>query len=250
MTPEQISDRAAVARVLTQLTSHASLVFAIVAEVRDQVLAIVGRERDGGLDAFDEIELIAERHLVGRTSIPRGLGFVADPTAFPDLGGLQWWCRSGPGGAIRRLVVSIDPGSLDFYDYTVAPWFVGTRAGSGAHVTGPYVDATGTNEYVITFSEAIVDSGRFLGVAGVDVLVGTLQSVMHPAMRAIRGDACLVDEEGLVIVTNTPHLLAGAVLETAREEDARATLAWAPWQLTVRSGAGPAPLRDARHRTR
>lgn len=232
--PEPISDRDAAARALTHLTAQASQVFGALAEVSDHVLATVDHGAALDLGCLDQLEEVVGHHLLERRSPIWGLGFVADPGAFPDRGGLQWWCCSGAGRAMRRLVVSLDPASVDFYDYTDAPWFTQARE-RGANVTGPYVDATGTNEYVITFSQAVRDEGRFLGVAGADVLVGTLQSVMQPVLRSLRGEACLVDEEGVVIATNSPRLLAGTV-PVPQDDGLVAAVAWAPWRLMVRPG--------------
>lgn len=227
-------ERSDLDRAAAQLETFAATVSAAVAEIAEFVHIAAQHDQGLGLDSLNAIQRVAERHLGGRASSIWGLGFVGDPSAFPDRGGLQWWCRSGPGGAIRRLVVSLDQSALDFYDYTAAAWFEVARDGE-LHVTGPYVDATGTNEYIVTFSRAVSERGRFLGVAAADVLVGTLQSVMQPTLRAIRGHACLVDADGLVIATNTPDLLASTVRQDAREDDVVVPVPWAGWRLTVRS---------------
>lgn len=175
-----------------------------------------------------------------------GLGFVPDPAAYPSRGGLEWWQRSGPDGAVERLVVSLDPASVQYYDYTHAPWFANARE-HGSNVTGPYVDAMGTNEHIVTFTRAVVDEGRFLGVAGADVLVATLQSALQPALVRIPKRIALVDPEGRVIATNDPQLLAGTV--DLRRGGMTRTVPQTPWRFVVRSNPGrrnPPVIRPAR----
>lgn len=179
MTPDA-PERTDLDRVVAQLGSVAATVFVAVSEVADLVHATAEADHRLDLSSLGAIQRLAERYLAERSPYIWGLGFVADPAAFPDRGGLQWWCRAGPGGMIRRLVVSLDRSALDYYDYTGAAWFDIARDGQ-MHVTGPYVDATGTNEYIVTFSQAVIDDGRFLGVAAADVLVDTLQSATQSA---------------------------------------------------------------------
>ncbi len=240
LSPEGPTNEAAIARALTELSSHVSGVLGVVAEVADLVTTAVRRGRNQEPGEVNAIHELAEVRLGGGPSIVWGLGFVADPDAYLARGALHWWYRPRRGGAIERLEVSLDPTSVDFYDYTNTPWFIGARDRTD-YVTGPYVDAAGTNEHIVTFAHAVSRHGRFLGVAGADVLVGTLQSVMQPAFRDLNGEATLLAPDGLVIVTNSPHLLAAIVSDRPGADDVEVGVPGAPWKLRV----GPPTARAA-----
>jgi hypothetical protein len=225
-------------RAATFLTQEITAIMEAVSDTAEAVLRTRHRMR-GKRSSLTELERTVREHLEHPHSRIWGLGFVADPTAYPEYGGLEWWQRSGPGGSIERLIVSLDPASVEYYDYTRAAWFAKARD-HGTNITGPYIDATGTNEHIVTFTQAVLDEGRFIGVAGADVLVATLQSALQPLLLPIPGTASLVDREGKVIATNDPRLLAG-VVSAPRRGDLTREVPPTPWLFVVRR---------PRHRTR
>lgn len=54
-------------------------------------------------------------------------------------------------------------------------------------------------------------------------------------MREIRGEACLIDADGLVIATNSADLLAGTLQPDTVDGDVLVAIPWATWRLTIRS---------------
>jgi hypothetical protein len=165
---------------------------------------------------------------------------------------LEWWQRSRRGGSIEPLIVSLDPTAVDFYDYTRAPWFVGARD-RGLNITGPYVDATGTNEHIVTFTKAVIADGRFIGVAGADVLVGTFQALLQPFLAAVGEPVSLVDADGQVIATNDPRALAGVI--RVSPDTSTYPVSGTPWRFVVGGGSGESQPRrqhssPQRHRPR
>ena len=70
---------------------------------------------------------------------------------------------------------------------------------SVAHVTSPYVDAQ-TGELCITIAQAVVSSGKLIGVAGADVYVNELLNLTLSATLDSRGYSMLVDSNGDIIV--------------------------------------------------
>lgn len=234
--------------VLDALAAELTRVLDAVDEIGKEATAILTEprwhRRRPPLSVLDPLEAIARRHLEQAGTLIWGLGFVAEPEVFSSGGGLAWWQRSGPGGRVERLRVSLDPASVDFYDYTRAPWYTRARD-RGLNITGPYVDATGTNEYIVTTTRAVRIEDRFVGVAGADVRVGSLQSTLQPLLVAIPSEASIVDGEGRVIVTNAPNLLAAVIPET-QADDLIVEVSLAPWRLVVRRAGQPASTRARR----
>ena len=246
---EVIGDHEPLVGVLDALASELTHVLEAVDEIAKEATAILAlprwRRRQPPLAVLDPLEATARRHLEQPGALVWGLGFVAEPKAFAGGGGLAWWQRSGPGGRVERLRVSLDPASVDFYDYTRAPWYTNARD-RGMNITGPYVDATGTDEYIVTTTRAVRIEDRFVGVAGADVRVGSLQSTLQPLLVAIPAEASIVDGEGRVIVTNAPNLLAAVISET-RADDLIVEVPLAPWRLVV-GRAGRSASSRARRR--
>lgn len=245
---DMVGDHEPLVAVLDALSVELTRVLGAVDEIAEEVAAILGvprwRRRQPPLAVLDPLEATARRHLEQPGALIWGLGFVAAPEVFAGGGGLAWWQRSGPGGRVERLRVSLDPASVDFYDYTRAPWYTNARD-RGLNITGPYVDATGTNEYIVTTTRAVRIEDRFVGVAGADVRVGSLQSTLQPLLVAIPSEASVVDGEGRVIVTNTPNLLAAVISET-QADDLIVEVPFAPWRLVVRRAGQPASTRARR----
>lgn len=236
MPAETRSAHAALDRAITFLALEVTTIMEAVSETAEAVLR--GRRRGGrARSPSAELERIVRARLEQPESRIWGLGFVADPGVYPEHGRLEWWQRSGPGGSIERLIVSLDPTSVEYYDYTRAPWFANARD-RGMNITGPYVDATGTNEHIVTFTRAVIDEDRFIGVAGADVLVSTLQSALQPVLLEIPGTASLVDPDGKVIATNDPRLLAG-VIAPGRHGDLMRHVPPTPWRFVVRGASRP-----------
>ena len=127
---------------------------------------------------------------------------------------LEWWRRAGSGPPVF-LNAELDPGRPDFYDYEAAEWFTTPRDTGTRWIAGPFVDHSGTNEHILTLTLPVVRDGRFLGVAGADIAVGSIERIAGPALAAVGADAVLLNHRGRVIATNTPRWPGGGALGTA-----------------------------------
>jgi hypothetical protein len=156
-----------------------------------------------------------------------GAGFIATPEAFVDAPGLVWVTKSVHGGASARLVVD-----AEFYGYTTAPWWIGTLNDDEFHTTGPYVDASGTNEYITTYSRRVTLDEVLVGVIGVDVLVSQLQRHLQAAICRLPAESCITDVDGAVLVTNTGRLL-GATLDPIAISGPRHRIASTGWYVVI-----------------
>lgn len=131
-----------------------------------------------------------------------GAGFVANPEAFSNSAGLLWMVNARSRERVDRLIVD-----AEFYDYTSSGWWLAAAGNNGFHVTGPYVDASGTNQYVVTMSTRALRHETEVGVIALDVLVSRIQELLQRVMLRLPTGSCLVDRDGGVIATNTSYLL-------------------------------------------
>ncbi len=123
-------------------------------------------------------------------------------------GVLEWWLRDG-AGRISKQEFDLFPDTEAFYDYEEQPWF--TIAARTGHLTlvGPYVDYLGMGEYILTLTVPLYVNGVFIGVTGSDIRIRDLEDVLIPAVRAVPGDAALLNSQDRVIVGNSGRFLVG-----------------------------------------
>ena len=162
-----------------------------------------------------EIQPLVAVILGEREETVHGGGFVAAPGLLEDA---QWWLEwfAWDAGAVQRLVSDTDPRGAHFFDYTFMPWYAGPRDGAGPRgvVTGPYVDYLCTDDYTLTFTEAVRRSdGTFAGVAGVDVRILAVEARFLSLMRASGRLLVLVNELGRVVVSTTSRMLSGDLVD-------------------------------------
>lgn len=216
-----------IASAQAMIQGVASTVSTSIQAIEDAVLS---RLRDGSHASVDipEVYDVAQESLGEASPTLWGLGFIADPSYFGDPGLVWCYTPSGPG-APERLV--IDP---EFYDYDTAPWWPDPeqRSGEGRDIqaTHAYVDASGTNEYIVTFSKQLWHAGEMVGVAAADVLVSHLQAICEPLLLSLPHDACVVDQTNVVIATNRGHLLGGILSRTETDDF---SLPGVPWRLHI-----------------
>lgn len=122
-------------------------------------------------------------------------------------GGLEWWIKRED--SVEKLEFDLTPGGERFYDYQNMPFFAAARRTGEQTAWGPYVDYLGLDEYILTFSAPIQLDGKFAGVAGCDIRIRKLEEIFMPALRAIPGDAALLNGSGRVVVGNSGAYLVG-----------------------------------------
>lgn len=174
-------------------------------------------------------------HLMSQTDPPlAGAGVVVAPHVLVDEPfWLEWWLASpadGTGGA-SRLAVDTNPDSASFRDYTTLAWFEGPRRTGERRITGPYVDYLCTDQYALTFTVPITSGGRFLGVAGVDVLVRWFEDFLlghldaHPLPEK---DFVVVNRNGRVVACPDGAWVTGDLIrELSTDQESQAS-----WQVT------------------
>lgn len=194
-------------------------------EVEQAVRASIGSgaSRDR---ADSDIYAAARRAVAIGVPFLYGTGFVADQSFF----GESWiaWCYT-PAGPESPQRLYID---MDLYDFATAPWRPrDTGDDSPIHTSHAYVDASGTNENIITFSKRVVVAGSYVGALGADVRVGQLQTAFEPLLRPLPPNTCIVDQHGAVIATNTGRYVGGTIRGADQVE--RRALPGVPWWLCM-----------------
>lgn len=168
-------------------------------------LRALGAEAGPTLAAGPSAQLLTDRlgpvvrAMLARNPAVDGLGLVMAPGVLRDAElHLEWWARE-PDGSERRLLLDLDPASESFYDYPAREWFRAPAGGAEVGISGPYVDYRGADDYVFTVAVPILVGDRFVGVAGADYPLQTLEGQLLPALREIGPGAVLVNREQRVI---------------------------------------------------
>jgi len=140
-----------------------------------------------------------------------GLGFVATPGLLADAPSwLEWW-QTSADGALRPLLLDLDPDHSAYYDYTHWDWFTLPRDTGQRAVAGPYVDYLCSDEYSLTLSAPITVEGRFMGVAAADIYLRRFEAVVMPLLQRLPGPARLVNARGRVAASTDPRHLVGSL---------------------------------------
>ncbi|WP_052207306.1 FCD domain-containing protein [Sinomonas humi] len=173
--------------------------------VEDTVRALLDGAPSGRPGALDELYAAARRTLEEASPTLIGLGFFITDPSFFGQSGFAWFYKPSDRQAPQR--VSQD---LQYYDPSATAWWPPDGA-KGIHSSYAYVDANGHN-YIIDFSKRVTaDDGRLIGVAGADILISHLQTVFAPLMASLPQGSCIVDQNGVVITTNSGSLVGGTL---------------------------------------
>ncbi|WP_455360175.1 cache domain-containing protein [Streptomyces sp. SYSU K21746] len=183
----------------------------------EAVAAEVVRRRRAAMASHD---VLSAAHLAGlRPTVVEqltaqpwadGLGFLAARQLLPDRERhIAWWQRGAADFVPLRL--NLDPACVDVYDYFEMEWYAAARDHSRHAVFGPYVDYSGADRYVCTFTVPVVDE-VFLGVAGTDLRMSDLESRLLVLLRGAGYDAVLAGAERQVVAANTSRWLVGSRL--------------------------------------
>ena len=206
-----------------------SLIGTVAASIRtvdEAVQAGLDRAKYGRLDELENVYDVARQNLAGAVPALYGTGFISDPTFFGELGAIWCYLPSGPDSPQR---FEMDP---EFFDYSTAPWWPEHDADNTVHASYAYVDTLGSNEHLITFAKRVARDGRTAGIAAVDVLVSRLQAEFDPLLRSLPPNTCIVDQNELILATNTASLVGGT-LTPSHPAQRRIALPSVPWTLCI-----------------
>ncbi|MGY1946027.1 cache domain-containing protein [Nocardia asiatica] len=144
---------------------------------------------------------------------------------------LEWWSLDAQRGP-QRLILELNPHSEYFYDYAEMEWFVIPRDQNRRWVFGPGLDYACTDQYICTFATPVtVPSGTFLGIAGADVPVASIEEALLPRFRAAGQRVVLVNSEGRVIMGTDPEFTTGSKTRRMDRSAAAVPVEGTPWSL-------------------
>ncbi len=205
---------------------------ASIRTVEEAAQADLDRARSGRLDELESVYDVARQNLKAMPAL-YGTGFIADPSFFGKPGSIWCYLPSGPESP-QRFEFEVGP---EFYDYSTTPWWPTHEADDTIHTTYAYIDALGTNEHVVTFAKRVARAGRMAGVAAVDVLVSRLQTEFAPFLRSLPPNTCIVDQNDVILATNTASLVGGT-LSPYQQAERRIALPALPWSLCLAVSTG------------
>lgn len=153
-------------------------------------------------------------------------GILADRPRY-----LEWWLLDAQRGP-QRLVLELNPHSEYFYDYTGMEWFAIPREHGRRWADGPCLDYACTDQYVCTFAIPVtITSGTFLGIAGADVPVASIEEILLPRFRAYDRRVVLVNNEGRVIMGTDPEFTTGSKTSRMDRPAAAVPIEATAWSL-------------------
>lgn len=223
----------------------AERVFEAVSVLRDRVVELAAAS--GPAETLHRKDIAAFRTttlgmLREHRDIVVGMGLIAMPALLADRRRLQWWQYLAGRHEPAPLRVDLNPDSLGFYDCDAAEWFRVPRTSGRRHVVGPYIDAHGTDRYLLTFTAPVRSARSFLGVVGADVPVSVFENRMLRAWGRLGSDVMIVNSQGRVVVSNSTRTLTGDLLADAAASGATAAVGAAagaidlpdmPWQVRI-----------------
>jgi hypothetical protein len=138
---------------------------------------------------------------------------------------LDWWHR-GPQNTYEELVLTVEPGAPDCYDYYTMEWFLAALDNQRRFASGPKIDLPCADVYIITFTYPVIADGVVLGVSAADVALSRFESKVRPPLQRLPAPAVLMNSERRVITSNDPTWTAGEKLREFAVADSE-------WQVVV-----------------
>lgn len=199
-------------RIAAVLTAHLDRLEELGRLVTD---VVVGLDEPGAALSESALSPIRERlgAWLDASDAAFGYGFVAAPGVVEGRERYLYWFQRAERG-VRRLLLNFDPGDVNVYDYLAMDWYTQAEETRRPVIYGPYVDYTGSDQFVLTVSDPVVHDGRFLGVAGSDLLMTRLEVQLVPVINRVAAETVVVNADRQVVMSNSARWITGDRLRT------------------------------------
>ena len=199
--------------LLTGITQRIGQVLARVMDIGAAAGSIAAAAQAAGpplrRDDFSPVRGLVAELLRAHAGLAAGAGIVLAPGTLADAPRcIEWWWAD-PQAQVSQLHVDLDPESAEFYDYTTTEWYREPERTGQPSVAGPYVDFICTREYTFTLAAPIRSPGRFIGVAGADILAAQVERLVLPGLAGLGRTAVLASGHGRVIASTSAEPAAG-----------------------------------------
>lgn len=200
------------ARIAAVLTTHLTRLDELGRLVTDLVVAL---DEPGATLSESALGPVRERlgAWLEASDAAFGYGFVAAPGVVEGRERYLYWFQRAERG-LRRLLLNFDPGDVNVYDYLAMDWYTQAEETRRPVIYGPYVDYTGSDQFVLTVSDPVVHDGRFLGVAGSDLLMTRLEVELVPVISQVDAETVVVNADRQVVMSNSARWITGDRLRT------------------------------------
>ena len=124
---------------------------------------------------------------------------------------IPYWYRDGQGNSgVEALVDYMTPGAGDYYQLA--------KASKKATVLDPYFyEIAGKAELITSIVVPVIEQGRFVGVVGVDVLVGNIQEAVSQLKPYETGVAALFTQNGSIVAHPDAERLGKNAADTEQD---------------------------------
>lgn len=185
---------------------------------------------DAGVRRFAGADFAALRPAIfeqlDRRTAYDSAGYVMNEAVLADESRhLEWWHR-GPRSSYDEVLLTLEPGAPDCYDYYTMEWFLAALDHQRRFASGPKIDLPCADVYIITFTYPVIADGVVLGVSAADVALSRFESKVRPPLQRLPAPAVLMNSERRVITSNDPTWTAGEKLRELAVADSE-------WQVVV-----------------
>lgn len=175
------------------------------------------------------VRTLIDRHrgLVDGAGVAVAPGLLSDAETWMQ----SWHTHGGELGFTRH---TLNPASVNYYDYTHMSWYQHPVASGAAVLTGPYWDFGGTDTTIVTASLPVHGRENMVSVVAADLSVHQLEVTFLRALGKQEVPVALVSDSGKVVASNSARYAVGRTV-TGPEQPSTAlplkSLAH-PWHIT------------------
>lgn len=194
--------------VETDIVRFTSEVAIRIDSIVEKLNAVADQGSSSGLEFDHFVDATRQMLLDGATGdVLAGAGYALSHDDFRRPPAMVWWVHRGD--SVVERTHSVDPDSESFYDYAALRWFRTATTSGRATLSGPFIDAWGSNDYTVTVSVPVLGSAQPGGVVAADVDVRRFVDSLTADLRRIRVPLALVNESDRVVVSTVPALSTG-----------------------------------------